>query len=577
MMAGCAAAGWFILAPADYARLGMTVLSAALSLSNVQFWRDAGYFDTPASEKPLLHTWSLGVEEQFYLVFPLYMILVARHLARWRLPLTAALCAASFAIGAVGAFHDPVAAFYLPHARLWELLIGGLLAMNLLPAPARLLGRSAAMLLGLGLIAFAVLGYSGATIFPGLAALPPALGAALVIWAGTGSAGGSAMATRALAARPLVFLGKISYSLYLWHFPLLAFGLYLGLGALGPAQAAGLVALAFALSLLSWRFVEQPARRAGVRLPWRRVAALAGSSALTLAVLGVAVQLLGGVPARMSDDAAGLIAGGPLRNPDRQSCFVSARGTIDLAAQCALGDAAATPTFVLWGDSHAEAMRGALDAAAAARGRAGLFAGESACPPLIGATRPQKPACTPINEGFLRALTDSRSIETVILSARWGWWAESVPYKSEGGTPVTLAFDAQPAGGAGNHAALAAGLEATVSALLDAGKRVWLVGPVPEVGYNVPRYFYLRSLGFAEGLDIAPTLAEFDRRQAFVLATLNDLARRYPVGTIWPHELLCNDTGCAIARDGKLLYSDDDHLSVFGARSIAGLFTPVFE
>jgi peptidoglycan/LPS O-acetylase OafA/YrhL len=156
MMGTCAAAGWFLLAPADYKALGMSIASAALSISNLEFWNDAGYFDTPAAEKPLLHTWSLGVEEQFYLVFPLYLILMARHLPRWRWPLTAALCFASLSFASVEVTRHPAAAFYLPHARLWELLAGGLLAMGLLPRLATASGRTGAALLGLALIAVPV-------------------------------------------------------------------------------------------------------------------------------------------------------------------------------------------------------------------------------------------------------------------------------------------------------------------------------------------------------------------------------------------------------------------------------------
>jgi hypothetical protein len=154
-----------------------------------------------------------------------------------------------------------------------------------------------------------------------------------------------------------------------------------------------------------------------------------------------------------------------------------------------------------------------------------------------------------------------------------------VRYSHESGTPpATLALIETPREhGLDHHDPLAAGLDRTIEALLAAGKRVWLVGPVPEVGYDVPRYFYLRSLGFAQDLEIAPTLAEFGQRQAFVFDLLGDLPRRYPVGMIWPHERLCGDLGCEIARDGHVLYSDDDHLSVFGAQSIAGLFAPVFD
>jgi hypothetical protein len=505
-------------------------------------------------------------------------MIVARHLPRWRVPLTAALWLASFGIGAIEAVRHPLTAFYLPHARLWELLTGGLLAMNLLPAPMGTRARTGAALLGLGLIALSAFAYSDETTFPGLAALPPVLGAALIIWSGLGVDGGASLVTRALMARPLVFLGKISYSLYLWHFPLLAFGLYIGLGDLAPAQTVGLLALALVLSLLSWHFVEQPARRAGARLTWRWVTVLAAYGVVGLSMAGVGLLLLRGVPGRMDDEAARLIVGQPLRNPDRQGCFVSSADRIDPRTLCVIGDPEAPPSFVLWGDSHAETLRGALGSAAAAVRRAGMFAGENACPPLIGAVRPQKPSCTPLNQAFLEMIVDNASIETVVLAARWAWWAESLPYKREPGTPVTLAAaEAVPGALAGNHAALATGLERTVTTLLAAGKRVWLVGPVPEVGYNVPRYFYLRSLGFVEGLEIAPTLAEFDQRQSFVFALLKDLAQRYPIGVIWPHERLCNDVECEIVRDGHLLYSDDDHLSVFGAQSISTLFTPVFE
>jgi hypothetical protein len=191
-------------------------------------------------------------------------------------------------------------------------------------------------------------------------------------------------------------------------------------------------------------------------------------------------------------------------------------------------------------------------------------------------TRPERPLCTDISEAYLRMIVETPAIADVVIAARWAFWSEGVRYAHESGMPpATLVLIETPLEhGLDNHATLAAGLERTIAALMAAGKRVWLVGPVPEVGYDVPRY--LRSLGFAPNLEIAPTLAEFDQRQHFVLSLLRDLAQRYPIGTIWPHERLCGDNGCAILRDGHLLYSDDDHLSVFGAQSIASEFTAIF-
>ena len=576
MMSACAVAGWFLLAPGDYMRLGRSIIGAAASISNVQFWLESGYFDTAAAEKPLLHTWSLGVEEQFYLLFPLYLILIARWLSRWRLPLTAVICTISFAIGAVDAVHDPVAAFYLPQSRLWELLAGGLLAMGALPPLRSQTARTWTALGGLGLIAGTAVFYSEDTLFPGLGALPPTLGAVLIIWSG-GS--GASIVARALATRPAVLLGKISYSLYLWHFPLLAFGFYVGLGALSAAQTAALLTLAFLLSLLSWRFVEQPARRAGAMLPWRRVASSAAAGVLVLFLSGMVLQAQGGFPARMTEEPRRLIASQPLRNPDRQACYVSAPSRIATGNLCVMGDAAAMPSFVLWGDSHGEMLRAAVGSAASAAGRAGWFAGEKGCAPLVGVTRPEQPLCRKIGEAYLRMIVETPAIADVVIAARWGLWSEGVHYAHESGMPpATLALVETPLEhGLDNHATLAAGLERTITALLAAGKRVWVVGPVPEVGYDVPRYFYLRSLGFARDLEIAPTLAEFGQRQHFVLTLLTDLGQRYPIGTIWPHGRLCGDVGCEIARDGHVLYADDDHLSVFGAQSIASAFAPIFD
>ncbi|HEX6120882.1 MAG TPA: SGNH hydrolase domain-containing protein, partial [Dongiaceae bacterium] len=212
-----------------------------------------------------------------------------------------------------------------------------------------------------------------------------------------------------------------------------------------------------------------------------------------------------------------------------------------------------------------------------AAGRLGVFAGNMGCAPLIGVREPRRPDCRAISEASLRLIVETPSVRTVVLAARWGWWAEGLPYKREAGAPVKLVLGEASSGATDNHAALAAGLEQTVAVLIAAGKRVWLVGPVPEVGYDVPRYFHLRALGLADGMNIAPSLSDFGARQAFVLGLFGDLARRYPIGTVWPHQGLCGDAGCDIVRDGHLLYADDDHLSVFGARSLAALFAPVFE
>ena len=241
-----AAFGWFVMAPDDYQRLGQSIIATTLFVSNYLFWSQTGYFDTPAMEKPLLHTWSLAVEEQFYITFPLYLVLAARFFPRQRLAVTILAALASFSLSIWMVRRTPGAAFYFGPPRAWELLIGSLLAIGFAKYPATERVRNAVAALGILLIAAAVVGYSKDTRFPGIAALPPTIGAAFLIWSGTF---GSTVVSRVLSTSPFVFVGKISYSLYLWHFSLLAFANYLSIKGPGEVEIAILVLVPSALRL----------------------------------------------------------------------------------------------------------------------------------------------------------------------------------------------------------------------------------------------------------------------------------------------------------------------------------------
>ncbi|MFC3695314.1 acyltransferase family protein, partial [Chenggangzhangella methanolivorans] len=254
-----AAASAAILLPIDLEAMGKSAIAAALMVSNMLFWGQAGYFDAAAQAKPLLHTWSLGIEEQFYLIFPLLVAGLWRFARRAVVPVLAVLAAASFAASIWHLPVDPDDVFYLAPYRFWELLIGALIALR----PARALEGSAFAFLGLGLIAGAVLLYDDKTLFPGLAALAPTLGAALAI---NGAREGMA-AARLLAARPLVLVGKISYSLYLVHWPLIVLVEYRQDARLDATEAWLVIAVSLVLAWISWHFVEQPFRAKAAHPP----------------------------------------------------------------------------------------------------------------------------------------------------------------------------------------------------------------------------------------------------------------------------------------------------------------------
>jgi len=293
------AVGAIILFPGDFQDLARSTAATALFLSNVWFWLDRqDYFADAVEFAPLLHTWSLAVEEQFYIVAPLLLALVLRHGRGPAIVAMSAICAAALALSAATSAGSHGFAFYLPLTRAYELGLGALLA--LVPASRLSLPRSAreaAAASGLAMIIVAVFAFDGATVFPGVAALLPCVGTALVIAAGSQ---GQTVVGGLLSLGPLVFVGLVSYSWYLWHWPVLAFTrVHLGTVDLPPSVALSAVAGSFGLAVLSWRFVEQPfRRRRGVIAPGTGAFAASAAGIAALVAAAAMVELGGGLPQR---------------------------------------------------------------------------------------------------------------------------------------------------------------------------------------------------------------------------------------------------------------------------------------
>ena len=572
MMAICAVAGWILFSPHAYRRLGDSIFATVLFSSNVLFWLQSGYFSTPLEDRPLLHTWSLGVEEQFYVFFPIFVVLVYKFFPRRLIGLTFALGIASLALNILTVKSHPNFAFFLAPTRIWELFIGALLAMGALVPPRAGIWSDFAGFVGIALIGCAIFGFSKETPFPGFAALLPVIGAIAIIWAGTG---GNGIVTRLLSHPIPVLIGKISYSLYLWHFPLLAFGAYIFVAGLSLTAQFALIALSTVLAFASWRYVEQPVRKG--RWVFGKSRSVYGAAAAALVLFGgfgLAAHFAHGFPGRFDNRDLQILASETDINPDRGLCLRTDSGTeISRRPLCKLGLDDAAPEFVVWGDSHAESLRAAFDGAAKKGLRGGIFYGTAGCIPALGIDR-NGSGCSRANAAILESFLSKPSIHIVVLSGRWALWAEGVPYKHEGGHPLIMT----DASGAriDNHKGLAAALERTVAKLVAAGKQVWIVGPIPEIGYDVPRALYFNSLGISRSLDIRPTLKEFNDREGFVLKLIASITKKYQTRVIWPHRYLCDTGFCQVEKDDRALYIDDHHLTRFAAASMSVIFDPIF-
>lgn len=560
--------------PAELVEYGRRLFAASIFAANFQFWSMSGYFGPRAEDIELLHVWSLAVEEQFYVFFPLFLWAANRWFRPRALPWLIGGCALlSFALSVYAVAAYPDAAFYLLPTRAWELFLGSMLALRVLPAPS-FRGAEAFSLGGLAMLLAAFFAYTNATPFPGLAAALPCLGAAFIIHAGQYH--GETMVGRLLSTRAAVGVGLISYSLYLWHWPLLVMpGLYLGRD-LTTAETAAALAAAFLLAYLSWRFVEAPFRRPDKRPPWRALV-IAVAVIAAMAAAGLALVATRGLPERVP---AGVVA-----IEDSVSSSVSERELAE-RGNCVPGEATrACPAggigVILWGDSHAEHhLAGISEVAKPLETRRWGMAG---CPPLVDtsflivrdgksvAPRDLRAAerCRTLNTEVLKAILARPDVRTVVLGGAWQFFTEGVEPGTGEGRFAALSPEG-PFTAEASRNALRVGLTRTVDALRARDIRVVLMGDVPA-NSRAPAQCATRAIMF--GRDAAscalPSGEALDRLR-YSNALIAELAQRPGVYAFRPSDHLCRGERCRIMLGDGMVYSDSDHLTAAGAIWLAG-------
>jgi peptidoglycan/LPS O-acetylase OafA/YrhL len=536
-----------ILLPDALLNYAGSVVSILLMSSNLHFLRENGYFDDPTKEYPLLHTWSLSVEEQFYVLLPLLLIALYRfpQLRNWKVLFTVCgvLMLGSLAAGIVMTREIPRAAYFLLPSRAWEPLLGAMLAL----VPASLLrfpgwARQVLSLAGLAAMGAPMLFYSSTTPFPGFAALAPCLGTVLVILSVTGPEPAPTLAGRVLTWGPVRFIGAISYSLYLWHWPLLALGNYLHLTQ-PPMTRRGIVVISLVLAVVSYYCVETPVRKRVFLKSRRSIWASAVGAAAAMLILGAVVWTFEGLPNRYPREARALVGGEHDRIGEVRISVQEVHDNHLITVGSTLGNL--NSGTLLWGDSHARAAVPAFELACQHSHQYGFAAILDGAMPLLDYLHPvaayRDPEAIPFEHEVMEYVRRNQ-IKTVVLAARWNVYIPNGP------------------------AEVKAGLERTVHALNALGVNVYVLEQVPEHPMNVPRYLALSSI-----MDPAwfPPPTSIEAHRAFE-APMDAFARELGSDQctfIKPGlKFFDRATGrCRVADKGTALYFDDNHLTRSGS------------
>jgi peptidoglycan/LPS O-acetylase OafA/YrhL len=567
LILGCGLAGFFILSPGDYATFARSALYVLVGGGNFFFLTHTGYFDAAAESMPLLHTWSLGVEEQFYLVWPaiLFMLAARSGSRRVLLIVLAGICVLSFLANVAVVRVNHLSVFYLPHYRAWELAFGGLIALAARPISSRRLAELVA-LLGLALIVGAAIYLPARIAYPGAYALMPVLGAGALLWPSTRPT----WVAWLLAASASVFVGKISYSLYLYHWPVLVFWRhYAGTDPLTAQQCAVLVVISFISAWLSWRFVEETFR-------WRRarrrtVLVVAGLSQAAVAAACAAVMLSGGLTQRIPESVKAIGDIGvmwrvecPYRNllPEVTDTCVFGRKWYD-----------AKTRIVLIGDSNAGFMRPILQHAIADRDISGIYL--TACsvlradgPFAAGAGLAWIQACERHrreNVAFLK----QQDVALVILVSAWASQALGLVQQPDDPLNSAKALDL-----------FEQGLTRVLTDAAAPGRKIALIAEIPKWDIDpIPCVLSQQTPLLRRRCD--QDMSKLDRgfmeqNQWSTRERLLKVAHANGVALILPDERLCDEKGCAIWLNGEFIYRDNGHLRRNLAPETFALLAEVF-
>ena len=554
----CLVAATILFAPKDFLEFGKSLMAMTVFISNIWFRRTiktGGYFDQTSDMLPLLHTWTLSVEEQFYIFFPLGLFLLNRW-AKGRDALCLLLVILlSLLVSVWGAKYKPEGTFYLLAPRSWEFLIGAFLAIEAIPALDNRALREAMGLVGLGLIAYAVFTFNAETHFPGLNALFPCLGACLIIYS---SQNGASFVKTILSFRPLVFIGVISYSLYLWHWPIIVFSKYFAAGKLSNMDTARALIASLVMAFISFEFIETPFRGPNTTISRRQIFGLGVSASVISFILGFMIYNYEGFPQRYDERTRKLV----LENYDRKNDWFDTQACANYRTKihiisdvdfCEIGNKS-TKKIMFWGDSHIEQLYPLIQNMYDKKelhNKGVIFAIGAGCPLTEHMNNVKKRFHCDLFSRFAMMRAERDDIDTVFIAFST-WWA-----LGEG--ELCQVVDGHCHGKLSSDEEMRRFLDELAvhtHTLRMHGKHVIVALPFPLYDKSIPDLMIRNAVFSSFEGDVIPTettLPGFRAKIALV-------AKKTGADIFDPRESLCNNQNCTYQLDGVSIYKDGSHI-----------------
>jgi peptidoglycan/LPS O-acetylase OafA/YrhL len=550
----CLPFAWFWLVPQDMKSFSQSLVAVSFFSSNILFWKTSGYFETAAELKPLLHTWSLAVEEQYYFFFPIFLMLSWRLGKRWILAMLTIIALISLAVAEWGSVARPDATFYLLPTRGWELLIGAFVAFcfsdeNKWQSSKILCDGGSAI--GFLLLMYGIFAFDKQILFPSLYAIVPTIGTALIIL----FAIQSTVVGRLLGNKLLVGVGLISYSAYLWHQPLFSFARHKSLDEPSKILFGALAISSIVLAYLSWKYVEKPFRsKRGFSR--KQVFAYGSIGSAFFIFIGLSGHFTEGFESLKTTEEHRLVLKTATSSPRRSDCHTGDANYRKPYDACEYHNGKLS--FAVFGDSHTVELAYSLADALTEYGTKVKHFSFSGCPPAYGRDlEGAEKYCSDWTKEAVEYIASNKNIEYVVVSYR----IHSALFGAHEGKYPRLPDEVSDA----ERELRWASYVGVLKYFVENEKKVILVLQAPELPKPIGALLLRATnpMGDVEGV----TNSWWAYRSGYVISRLSQIPSEVVV--IDPSKIFCSESGCMAAKDGVAYYFDDDHMSVVGSRLIA--------